>query len=135
MNAIDTNILVYAFDTAYPQKRKICSELLTEIFEGEKEGAVTNQILAEFANAVTQKIEKPLSRDETLAIIQTIINSPNWEVFDYTGETVAKALSSQQPFWDALITATLQENNVKEIITENTKDFKNTGLIVHNPLP
>ena len=134
MNAIDTNVLVYAFNKAYPQKRKICNEIITNIFEGKQKGAITNQILAEFANAVTQKIENPISKEQALAIIQTILNSSHWKVINYTGETVAKAISTQQPFWGALITQTLHENNVQNIITENTKDFKNSRLTIQNPL-
>ena len=65
MIAIDTNLLVYAFDSSYPEKRKKCKELVLSVFEGEKKAAVTNQILAEFAFIVTQKIENPLSKETT----------------------------------------------------------------------
>ena len=60
MIAIDTNILVYAFDTSYPEKREKCKKIIQDIFDGKQEGALTNQILAEFTNVVLKKIEKPL---------------------------------------------------------------------------
>jgi len=38
-------------------------------------------------------------------------------------------------FWDALIAATMIENNVFTIFTENTKDFKKIkGITAINPL-
>lgn len=133
MIAIDTNILVYAFDSAYPKKRKICKKLITQIFEGKKEVAISNQILAEFSSAVTKKIENPLPKKDASAIIGAILTSSSWKILNYTGDTVLYALESSQNFWDALITQTLKQHNIKTIITENIKDFKNSGLKAHNP--
>ena len=128
MTAIDTNILVYAFDNAEPSKRKICSELLHKIFEGKQTAVVTTQILAEFASAVTKKIEKPISKDDAKAIIGAILSSKNWKVINYKGSTILHALESKQPFWDSLIAQTLKEHNIQELITENVSDFKNSGI-------
>ena len=133
MRGIDTNILVYAFDTAYKEKRAICKEIIEKIFEGKQKGAITNQILAEFVNAVTRKIEKPLPEDAAKAIIGSILSSENWIVYNYTGKTILNSLPSKGPFWDFLIAQTLKENNVDTIITENTKDFKEFGIRAVNP--
>ena len=134
MIAIDTNILVYAFDTAYPKKRAICKTLIESIFMGKKKGVITNQILAEFCAATTKKIENPITRKDAQSIISSILTSENWTVLNYTGETIEKALESQQPFWDALITQTLREHNIQQIITENVKDFQQSGIKPLNPL-
>src|SRR3989344_6712530 len=128
MIGIDTNILVYAFDTAYPEKRVICREIIKKIFDGREKGAVTSQVLAEFANAVTRKIEKPLPEDSAKAIIGSILSSESWIVYNYTGETILKSLPAKGPFWDFLIAQTFKENNVDAIITENIKDFKEFGI-------
>ena len=133
MNAIDTNILVYAFDSAYPQKRSICQKIIENVFEGEDTAVVTNQIIAEFSFVVTKKIEKPLSITETKAIIGAILTSANWKVLSYTSNTVLHALESKQPFWDALIAQTLREQNIQSIITENAKDFSGSGIAAKNP--
>lgn len=133
MDAIDTNILVYAFDTAYPSKRAVCKNLVQSVFEGRRVAVLTNQILAEFAFAVMRKIERPMSREEVEAIIGAILSSPHWKVFNYTAHTLHRAVSSPHPFWDALIIQTLKENNVHKIITENTKDFAASGVIPSNP--
>src|SRR3989344_2652809 len=98
MNAIDTNILVYAFDSAYPEKQKVCREIILDIFKGKNQAAVTNQILAEFAAIVTKKIQKPMHKSDASAIIEAIITSSNWHIFNYTEKTVACALNSDGPF-------------------------------------
>lgn len=133
MIAIDTNILVYAFDISYNEKREICKEIINEIFEGKKIGVVTNQVLGEFANVVTRKIEKPLSKEDTSSIIGAILTSENWKILNYTGETVLNALKLNKNFWDSVIIQTLKEHNIKEIVTENIRDFEGSGLIVINP--
>lgn len=133
MNAIDTNILVYAFDTAYPEKRIVCHNLIKKVFDGVESAVVTNQILVEFVWAVTKKIDKPLSQQEARAIVGAIMTSENWKIFNYSANTILNALELKQPFWDALITQTLKENNVSTIITENTKDFAHSGIVAKNP--
>ncbi|MFH1916389.1 MAG: PIN domain-containing protein [Nanoarchaeota archaeon] len=133
MNAIDTNILVYAFDTAYQKKRETCKELIKSIFDGKEEAVITNQILAEFAAVITKKIQKPLSRKDAETIIGAILSCKNFQVINYSGKTVLSAIQSKKQFWDALIIATLKENNITGIITENEKDFTGEGMTVRNP--
>ena len=134
MDAIDTNILVYSFDLAYLEKRKICSKILTEVFEGKKKAAVTNQILAEFVVAVTQKIERPLPKDKAIHILGAILSSSNWLVLNYTGNSVLNAANNfGTHFWDSLIAETLKENGVQTIITENVKDFAGLNIRADNP--
>lgn len=122
MDAIDTNILVYAFDLAYPEKREVCKKIVQDIFSGKKRGVVTNQILAEFSFAVTNKIEKPLLKKDAAAIVGSILSSNNWDVLNYDGNNVLNALKAPEPFWDALITHTVK-GHADRIITENVKDF------------
>ena len=132
MDVIDTNILVYAFDTSYPLKRDVCKELVNSVFEGKRSAAVTNQILAEFAFIITKKIERPLSRSDAAAIIGAILSSANWKVFDYTAFSLQRCLASpSHEFWDALIVQTLKEHNIQRIVTENTKDF--AGITAVHP--
>ncbi|MFH1409437.1 MAG: PIN domain-containing protein [Nanoarchaeota archaeon] len=133
MIAVDTNILVYAFDDAYPKKNEVCRRILMDVFGGKLRGAVTCQVLAEFATAVTRKIERPISKNEAFTLIEAIQASDNWTVFPYSANTVLAALQSTNHFWDALIAETLNENHVSEILTENVKDFQGMGLKVKNP--
>ena len=51
---IDTNILVYAYDTFDKNKQKKCKYLVESAFKGEKCAAVSNQILAETFFVLTQ---------------------------------------------------------------------------------
>ena len=66
--------------------------------------------------------------------MNAIMSSIYWKVFNYTGNTICKALDSRIVFWDSLIIETMKENGVTGMVTENTKDFSGSGLRVHNPL-
>lgn len=133
MIAIDTNILVYAFDLAYKEKMEISKKIVEEIFSGKRKAVVTNQILAEFCHIITKKIENPLSKEDAQAIVGAILSSENWEIYSYNENTLLNALKSKDNFWDSIIAQTLKENNINEIITENTKDFLNSGIKAVNP--
>jgi len=133
MKGIDTNILVYAFDTAYPPKREVCRSIVEGIFLGKERGAVTTQVLAEFANAVTKKVEHPLGKGQAAAIVRSILASENWSVFPYLGEDVAGAILEPNPFWDSLIAKTFSRNSVNKILTENKKHFAGSGVTAINP--
>lgn len=132
----DTNILVYAFDTDEPKKRAICAPLVEGVSEGGF-GIVTNQITAEFYNVLTRKQKVPAETAGRL--VSKFIQSPNWIKVNYTHETVERAIFLSSAFsvsiWDALVAATMLENNLSKIYTENTRDFRKIpGIKAVNPM-
>ncbi len=133
MIAIDTNVLVYAYDTQAPKKREIALEIYRSIASGKVRGVVTNQVLAEFASVVIRKWKSAGTREDAAALVHTISANRNWTVHTYNQRTVLTAIESKQPFWDALLAQTLLENGVREIYTENVKDFEGTGVKAINP--
>ena len=103
---IDSNLLSYVFDRSEPEKRRICKELVADCWKGKLKYAVSVQNLSEFYVVVTRKIEHPIP------------------------EAVAKRFIH---YWDALIAATMKENKIFCIYTENG-DFKSIPwLKVINP--
>ncbi|MBI2076645.1 MAG: PIN domain-containing protein [Candidatus Aenigmarchaeota archaeon] len=130
---LDTNILVYAYDTFDKRKHEKCKPLVEAAFKGDGRFAVSNQILSELFFVLTQKLKKPFSLEDAEAIVSGIIDSANWIKINYDHETVKKAIaiakSSKMPIWDSLIIATALENGITKIYTENTKDFKEIARI------
>jgi len=135
---MDTNLLVYAYDTFDRKKHDKCKTLVEDTFKGERRLAVSNQILSEMFYVLTQKLKNPLSLDDAYAIVFGIIDSANWIKINYSHETVKKALmivkNQNASFWDSLIVATALENGITKIYTENTKDFKMPDAQAINPL-
>ena len=136
---IDTNIIAYAYDKSELKKREKCLKLIRPIFAGEEEVYITNQILSELFYTLTKNFRIPLAVEKAELIISAIIKSDNWNKINYNHNTVKKAIdllkSFKIPFWDSLIVATMLENNIFCIYTENTQDFKKVPrLKVINPL-
>lgn len=134
---IDTNILVYAYDITEREKHSICKAIIKEVWL-KGGGIVTLQNLMEFFAVVTRKVEKPLPTKVAKIIVEDILQSDKWTIIDRNEDTFLKAMElvskHHTSFWDTLIAACMLENNVKEILTENIKDFENIpGIIAINP--
>ncbi len=131
---LDTNILVYAVDSTDKRKHEIAKEIIEDCFRGQKI-AISLQNLAEFFITATKKIDKPLTAKEALETIQLLIEVKDFKKISLNENTLIKAieLSAQAPFWDAMIAATMLQNGINHIYTENTKDFQIPGITAINP--
>lgn len=121
---IDSNIIVYAYDNSDPGKHLIAKEIVTELEEN-NEGVLSVQNLAEFAKALSEKAEPPRPYQEVRTYVLQLENV--YRVVGYHPDTVAEALHIASNygvhFYDALLAATMEENFISEIITEDEKDF------------
>ena len=132
---IDTNIIAYAYDKSEPRKHLKCVKIIEQGFMGEKNFYISNQILAELASVLLNKIQKTLPEKDVKEIIEEFNLSNEWKKLNYTTSTVEKAVTATTPFWDSLIAETMKENNISTIYTENTKDFKKiSGINTINPV-
>lgn len=124
---IDTNILVYAYDTSEGQKHDIAKQLLKQVWE-EGGGVVCVQNLMEFFVVITRKVESPISLTEAKTMIDDIAKSDNWRIIDRDIHTFLTAIDLVIQYdihtWDATIAACMRESGITEIITENKKDFE-----------
>jgi len=132
---VDSNVLVYAYDRSDAKKHAAAEQLLKRLWV-ERSAVVSMQNLAEFYHIITAKIEKPLPPETAKQIVTDLI--AGFEVLRYSEKTIVSAIGNQAiygaPFWDALIVATMEENSVGAIVTENEKDFaKAKWLKVINP--
>lgn len=135
---VDSNVIIYAFDTADKKKHQAAKDLLTKCWTGKVKLIVSTQNLSEFFVNVTHKISKPISESEAYEIVQSIVDSNCWIKIAPKAETIPKAIKlfieNKNGYWNALIAATMMENGIFTIITENTKDFaKIKEITAKNP--
>ena len=100
--------------------------------------AISVQNLAEFFNIITKKIKSPLTAEIARKTCQEIIAFSGFEIYSYDEKTLEKAMflfsKNKGYFWDTILVATMLENNISRIITENVKDFeKYSEINVVNP--
>jgi len=136
---IDTNILVYAYNKDDAEKRDICKALVEKCWNGKQKYAVSIQNLSEFYVIITQKIKPHVPAEIARRIVQDIIDFSNWQVLEFNSNTLISAMKLNAKhnihYWDALICATMMENGITCVYTENVKDFnKIPGLTVVNPV-
>ena len=133
---LDTNILIYAYDKDEVEKSKKAEELLAKCFLGELDLSISNQNLAEFVYATTKKSK--LNFDQAMTNVRDIFNSKTFKKINYTSETVISAIAIAKEFktsfWDSLLAATMRENGIFNIYTENVNDFEMPWIKAVNPL-
>ena len=134
---IDTVVLVHAYTVSDSEKHRAALALIEKVWGGE-EATTTLQNLCEFFSVVTRKVEKPISASAAETIVKGISTANQWRVIDRGPETFFKAIElvklHRASFWDALIAASMLENGIDIIVTENERDFKRIpGITVINP--
>ena len=134
---MDSNLLSYVFDKSEPKKRRICGELVAGCWKGKREYAVSVQNLSEFYVVVTGKIENPIPKAVARRFIQLIISFQGWVVVNFDANTVTSAIDINMQYgvhyWDALIAATMRENGIFSIYTEDDAFEDVPWLKVTNP--
>ena len=133
---IDSNILIYAYEKEESIKRDKAKKLLKECLLGIRQFAISSQNIAEFVSVTTKKGK--LSIDEAKNFVIRMAHFEGFKKLNYTAETIPVALDIVQqfkmPFWDSLLAATMRENGIFNIYTENAKDFKMPWIKAINPL-
>jgi len=123
---VDTNILIYAYDTQAGNKHESCKNKIRELWNDEN-GVISTQVIQEFYVNVTKKIPKPLSIEQARGILNQY---ETWQVEIIEAPLVSFASKIQErnqlSFWDSLIIATAVQGNVKVLYSEDL----NTGQII-----
>lgn len=132
----DSNILIYAYTHGEPAKCEKSKDLLRRAFEGEIEATISNQVIGELSRALITKFDVSVSEIES--IIDDLNRYIGLNKVSYGPETIKTAVRYSDaygvPFWDSVIAATMKENGIIEIITENDRDFSDIPEIqVTNP--
>ncbi len=133
---VDTNLLVYVSEKEDGTRNQKAKELINRCWNGEIPLAVSSQNLAEFVFVSARKAK--LNFKEAVMFAEFIVDFQGFKKINYSGETVLSAIEIsnefKMPFWDSLLAATMRENNIYRIYTENTADFKVPWIKAVNPL-
>lgn len=121
---VDTNILVYAALEEQDQHQPAVDVIAEIATNGEM--VVSTQNLAELSRVLLEKVKPSISPANVKRIVFGYSHSS--AVLEYSHSTVVNAISTKEKygihFFDALLVATMQENGISRILTENTKHFE-----------
>jgi predicted nucleic acid-binding protein len=131
MNAIDTNVLVYAYDESAPAKRQRAQRLLATI----QDGVLLWQVACEFI-AATRKTLAPGEQmtaawqrlDELRLVLPLIV--PAEAVLD-RARLMQESMNAH--YWDCLLFSACVEAGVTRLYTEDVPSSAVSGLEIVNP--
>lgn len=131
---LDTNIIIYAYDTSAGDKHQKARDLLTGLWESGL-GIVSTQVLQEFHVTVTRKIPKPLDLATAREIIADFLT---WDVVVNDGDAILRAIDVQEKhgfsFWDSMVIAAAITGGAALLLTEDLTDGQKIGGVeIRNP--
>jgi len=136
---LDTNVLVSSIDTTRKNHKKALS--LIQKIKGEGfSGFISTQIVGEFYVSLTRGsggMESPLSPKEARDEILQMLSSHIFVVLPITEFISREALNLSFEkeikgvrFWDVVIVATMLENKISTLYTENARDFREFANLI-----
>ena len=130
---VDTNILIYAYDSSAGSKHEIARQLTTRLWNG-RSGCLSIQVLQEFYVVATRKLPKSRLDD----VVVRVRDLTEWHVFRPTEADVLTAidlhLRHQISFWDAMIVHSAQELGCSTLWSEDLNHAQVIGgVTIRNP--
>jgi predicted nucleic acid-binding protein len=132
---LDTNILVYSFDTVNPMKRDRARDLIAEALSSGN-GIISFQVVQEFLNVATAKFETPLSLADAREYLEEIL-LPLCEIFpgnDFYLNILEIKERTGYSLYDSMILQAALDGQCRMLYSEDLQDgFKFFDLTVRNP--
>lgn len=131
---LDTNVLVYLFDSSSPRKQRRAREVFVERTERD-EAVLSPQVLEEFYVTVTRKLAAPVPEDKAERMVRSFAALP---VVTTDAALVLAAVvlarRNQLSLWDALIVAAAKAGGASELLSEDLQHGQVIeGIRVVNP--
>ncbi|GGG98577.1 PIN domain-containing protein [Silvibacterium dinghuense] len=130
---LDTNILVYAWDSGSPAKQRVARELLTRAIAGEM--MISAQVLGEFTATLLHKLRPQVAAQEVKLLLGVL--EPIRRVAT-DAATVRRALDAHLEyglhFYDGMIVAAAELGGCRRIFSEDLNAGQSYfGVTVENP--
>lgn len=116
---VDTNVLVYARDTAHPDKQSMAMRWLERLWR-EQNGRTSHQVLNEYYVTVTRKLKPGMRAEDAWDDIETLLA---WDPQPTDRELLRQARTVEQRYrltwWDSLIVAAARLQDCGTLLTED----------------
>ena len=134
---IDSNILVYSYDSAEPVKRALAQEIIASLVRNEN-GVLSVQVLGEFFSIVTRRIANPISIEKADTTVGMIASLPELDVLEIDMAMVRRAIATHSrygtTYWDSLIIAAAERAGCTSILSEDMNPGQSYhGMLAVNP--
>jgi predicted nucleic acid-binding protein len=129
---IDTNIVVYADDAAYPKKQKIAAKLIADLYK-KGDAVISAQVMQEYYNAAVNKL-----RIDPAFAVERLRFLSKFEVVSATPQIVIAATDLHRlrnlSFWDSMILQAAITSGCDTLYSEDMQDGEIVnGVKIVNP--
>ena len=132
---LDTNVLVYTFDSSAPRKRARARALVKGALENAR-GVISWQVAQEFLNVALHRFERPLTPREAAEYLHEVL-APLCRIFpspDLLRDAVAIHTETGFRFYDSLIVAGALASGARILYTEDLQSGRELrGLRIEDP--
>lgn len=131
---VDTNVIVYAHDTANPAK---CARARLLLTDGMRRGnlVLSTQVLSEFFVTITRKVQQPLPLSAARREVRLLAA---FELVPTDAELIVEAIALHERhalnYWDALIVAAAIRGGCEALYSEDLQPGRRFGSVrIENP--
>jgi len=130
---LDTNVLVYAYQTTNISKQRVARALVSRAVAGEF--VISTQVLAEFSTTLLQMLKPPLSVAQVTKALDGLGSIP---LIAPDGDMVRRAVEAHGAygihFYDGMIVAAAERAGCEKIWSEDLNAGQEYfGVVVENP--
>lgn len=131
---VDTNVLVYAIDSATGERHRTARNWIDSLWRSQR-GRVSLQVMQEFYNTITRKLRPGLSPAEAQKEVRAFLP---WSPLEISTSILEQAwfyeTRFQLSFGDALIVSSARAADCRFLLTEDLQDGQEfDGLKVLSP--
>lgn len=131
---IDTNVLIYAYDSQAAEKRDIAGSRLAELWDSGN-GVLSVQVLQEFFANATRKLKDPLELAKAREVLSIYAE---WVSLSTGTKEVLRAVDLMRlhrlSFWDGMIVAAAEAAGAVLLLSEDMQHGQIiAGIRIENP--
>jgi len=119
---VDTNLLVYAYDSSAGKKWKTSLEVLSLLWT-HRTGVLSTQVIQELFVSLTQKVKYPILPETAREIVSDLLH---WPFVVNDGGNILRAVDLQIKyhfsFWDSLILQAAVASKSEFLLSEDFQD-------------
>jgi predicted nucleic acid-binding protein len=132
---LDTNVLVYSFDPASPDKQWIAQRLLTESLRTQR-GVISSQVVQEFLNLALRKFARPMSITDARDYLRSVLTPlcHHFPSIDFYDRALLVQIETGFSLYDALIVTAAIEAGCSALLSEDLQHGRTVqGVAILNP--
>jgi predicted nucleic acid-binding protein len=118
---VDTNVLVYAWDSTEPEKQKLALAWMSYLWKA-RTGRLSYQVLTEFYITVTQKLDPGMEPEQARRNVRLFFP---WHPVQIDTRSIETAWHVQDRYrlswWDALIVSAARGAGCRYLLTEDLR--------------